>query len=71
VGSNFVDNIFVDGLRIIIEPAEQGSKEEDVSKLILLVREWVKNMKDSEIKKELEKNSDPVQMLPIFDNYLS
>lgn len=27
VGSNFIDNIFVDGLRIIIEPSELGSKE--------------------------------------------
>ena len=38
IGNNMSDNVFVEGLRVIIEPSECGSKEEDNSKLVLLVR---------------------------------
>lgn len=71
IGDNFVERTFVDGLRIVVEPGEGGSKGEDVSKLILLVREWVKNMREGEVKDELEKINDPQEMLPIFDSYIS
>lgn len=42
VGPKFIDNIFVDQNKIIIEPSENGSNVEDISKLILMLREWVK-----------------------------
>lgn len=71
LGDNFVERTFVDGLRIIVEPGESGSKGEDSCKLVLLVREWVKNMREGEIKDELEKINDPQEMLPIFDSYIS
>ena len=44
VGKNLSDNIFVDNLRVIVEPAEAGSSIEDKSKLLLFVREWIKGM---------------------------
>lgn len=31
--------------RILIEPSENGSNVEDISKLTLMLREWVKEMK--------------------------
>lgn len=50
-----MDLIFIDQNRIIIEPGENGSNVEDNSKLTLMLREWVKEMKCCEIKQELEK----------------
>lgn len=48
----------------MIEPSENGSNVEDISKLTLMLREWVKEMKGSkvdsraeEIREELEKIS--------------
>jgi hypothetical protein len=35
------------------------------------VREWVKNMREGEIKDELEKLNDPFEMLPVLDSYIS
>jgi hypothetical protein len=35
------------------------------------VREWVKGLRAGEIKTELEKLSDPWEMLPIFDTHLA
>lgn len=49
----------------MIEPSENGSNVEDISKLTLMLREWVKEMKGNkgegsraeEIREELEKIS--------------
>jgi len=71
VGSNFNDNIFVEGLRVVIEPGETGSKEEDKSKTILLVREWVKGLKNGDLKATLEKLNDPNEMTPLLEEMLS
>ena len=53
LGNNLSDNVFAAGLRVVIEPAETGSKQEDRSKLVLFVREWVKNMRKCELKTQL------------------
>ncbi len=72
IGSNFSDSIFVTDERIIIEPSENGSNVEDISKLTLMLREWVKEMKSikgekiEEIREELEKISEPYEMLPVL-----
>lgn len=71
VGNNFSDNVFVEDLRIMLEPTETGSVEEDQSKLVLLVREWVKGLRGCEFKNELEKLNDPMDMLPIIETYLN
>lgn len=38
---------------MVVEPAETGNMEEDRSRLVLLVREWVKGMKSGELKNDL------------------
>ena len=47
IGNNINENVYVEGLRAIMEPAEIGSLEEDKSRLVFFVREWVKSMKAS------------------------
>lgn len=44
IGKKFSESIFVDGRKVVIEPAENGTLDEDICKLTLVVREWVKSM---------------------------
>jgi hypothetical protein len=75
VGSAMNDCIFVDEMRVVVEPDENGTKEEDLYKLKKLVDECIEQIKESDLKHEVmgvlgEAGGNPFELVEYLEDYI-